>query len=543
MIEVAAASCLTVLVEGYLPSALLLSVGAAVLAAIVRWAPIQAARAPQRWLTTATLLVALALALPWTWRAVRVAPPWGATVEVWNGPRVDASGAAARISLGPAGTLTHRRNPPLRLLPGALGIVVAGLGAGALLCVARWMIRRRRPGRLCLALPVVKRVARVRVCASDLATAPFAAAYRGIAFIVVPTALLSDFARLRLVLAHEAHHHRRGDLRAAALFGLLRAAFFWNPLLALWESCVAELQDLACDRQVLRRSGVAPAAYGRALLWAADAALGHRYLMSGARGIAVGSAASLKRRLLMLDEHQTDRQRGGGRTWAAGIAAGTLLVATSWAVHGSVADHRVTRERVGELAARIETRAGFPVLVDDQVVARLNQWVAVPQTRELMIKAVERMPAYRGMIEQTLHAHRLPVELLGMVMAESRFDNEAHPNTPLPRRSAGIWQLIPQTGRELGLKVSPVLDERLEPRRATEAAATILTHLFDRYRDWPVAIAAYNAGEKKVDALAAGAGSPAEVRARVLAGEEEHAHYVRAVMASVILIENPALLE
>jgi membrane-bound lytic murein transglycosylase D len=160
-----------------------------------------------------------------------------------------------------------------------------------------------------------------------------------------------------------------------------------------------------------------------------------------------------------------------------------------------------------------------------------------------MARAMERMPAYRGMIEQTLRTRGLPVELLGMVMAESAFDNEAHPNTPIDKRSVGIWQLIPSTGRQLGLAVSPVLDERLEPRRATDAAATLMAHLHERYRDWAVAIAAYNAGEKKIDALTAGAASPAELRARVLAGEEEHARYLRAVMASVILIDNPSLLE
>src|SRR5262249_6794115 len=137
----------------------------------------------------------------------------------------------------------------------------------------------------------------------------------------------------------------------------------------------------------------------------------------------------------------------------------------------------------------------------------------------------------------------LPAELLGMVMAESAFDNEAHPNTPVEERSVGIWQIIPRTGRQLGLQVSPNLDERLEPRRATEAAAAYLASLYARYRDWPVAIAAYNAGEKKVDALVAGATSTAEVRARVLAGEEEHAQYVRAVMGAIILIDNPSLLE
>jgi membrane-bound lytic murein transglycosylase D len=225
------------------------------------------------------------------------------------------------------------------------------------------------------------------------------------------------------------------------------------------------------------------------------------------------------------------------------VAACALLAGASWVAQGAVADHRVTRAELETRAGRIASSSGFPVLLDDQVVARINQWVAVPETRELMRKAMARMPSYRGMIESTLRARHLPVELLGMVMAESRFDNEAQPNTPVERRSVGLWQLIPSTGRRLGLQVSSAMDERLEPRRATEAVATLMAQLFERYGDWQVAVAAYNAGEKKIDSLAAGATSKTDVRARVLAGDEEHAHYVRSVMASIILIDDPSLLD
>lgn len=232
-----------------------------------------------------------------------------------------------------------------------------------------------------------------------------------------------------------------------------------------------------------------------------------------------------------------------GRSWLAAAAACALLCTASWIARGAIADHRVTRAEVDGFAARIQARTGFPMLVDEQVVERLNQWVAVPEKREELQRALARMPSYRGMIESTLRAHHLPPELLGMVMAESRFDNEAQPNTPIQVRSVGIWQLIPSTARRLGLTVTPDLDERLEPRRATEAATTFLTELFGRYGDWAVSVAAYNAGPKKVDALAAGTASKEEVRARVLAGQEEHARYVRSVMASIILIDNPKLLD
>jgi hypothetical protein len=73
--------------------------------------------------------------------------------------------------------------------------------------------------------------------------------------------------------------------------------------------------------------------------------------------------------------------------------------------------------------------------------------------------------------------------------------------------------------------------------------ATLLNGLFVRYSDWPVAITAYNAGERHVDSLIDGASSAADARARVLAGNSEHTRYVRAVMAALILIENPALLD
>ncbi len=539
-----ATTTIIAILNWYLSSALLLSIGALVLSAVVRWASSVAARSPERCLAVTWALLAVALISPWAWRAAGIAPPANAPIEIWSGPRVDAGGASpARMTLGWIPSPERRAQGSLRPVPVTFGAGVIILGGGALLCFATLIVRRRRLGQLCAEMPLVKRVGRVRVCASDHAPAPFAARARGIAFIVVPTSLLAQSARLRMVIAHEAHHHRRGDLHAAALIGFFRTLFFWNPFLALWERAVAELQDFACDRQVLCHPRVSPIDYSHTLLWAAEAAHGKRYVLSGARGVADGSAASLGRRIAMLILIEKNSKRHRLPSWVLGLAACALIVGTSWVVRAAIADHRVTRSQVEDMGARITRRSGFPVLVDDQVVERLNQWVAVPKARESMQKALKRMPTYRGMIEKTMRARGLPAELLGMVMAESAFDNEAHPDTPAEKRSVGIWQIIPSTGRNLGLEVSPALDERLEPRKATEAAATLVAQLFDRYGDWPVVIAAYNAGGKKVDSLAVGATSKDKVRALVLAGRDEHARYVRVVMASVILIENPSLLE
>ena len=70
---------------------------------------------------------------------------------------------------------------------------------------------------------------------------------------------------------------------------------------------------------------------------------------------------------------------GRVRSWLVGGVACALLAGSSWIAQGAVADHRVTRAEIQTLADRIQRSSGFPVLVDDQVVARINQWVAVPE--------------------------------------------------------------------------------------------------------------------------------------------------------------------
>jgi len=407
----------------------------------------------------------------------------------------------------------------------------------------RLLRARRHLVSLCRALPTIKRHGRVRLCAADRSPAPYAARARGEAFIVVPTALLADGTRLRMVVDHEAEHHRRGDLLAAGLIGILRILYYWNPALALWERAVAELQDLACDRRVLQRRGISALDYGRCLLWAAEVAGGRRYLLPGARAMAASSVPSLRRRILMLTRTGNPLSRWARLRGAAiGVVAALLLLTTSWAVHGSMAERKLGSGELATLSSRVQARSGFPLLVDDRVAAAVNRRIATPEARELTRRALQRMRNYRAMIEDVLQQRGLPRELLGMVMAESGFDNEARPNRPPEVQAAGIWQIIPGAARRLGLQVSPTLDERLEPRRATEAAAGLLADLHRKFGDWPLAIAAYNGGAGQVEKLTTGV-PIAEGRSRVLASETEFGRYLPGVMASIVLIENPTLAD
>jgi len=88
----------------------------------------------------------------------------------------------------------------------------------------------------------------------------------------------------------------------------------------------------------------------------------------------------------------------------------------------------------------------------------------------------------------------MPEELAYLAIVESGYKAEAFSHAG----AAGAWQFMKGTGEAYGLKQDWWLDERLDTYAATEAAATYLKKLYGDFKDWPTAIAAYNAGEGKM---------------------------------------------
>jgi peptidoglycan lytic transglycosylase D len=98
-------------------------------------------------------------------------------------------------------------------------------------------------------------------------------------------------------------------------------------------------------------------------------------------------------------------------------------------------------------------------------------------------------------INSVLSKYNVPHELKYLAVVESNLDTDTACSSAGAR---GIWQLMPVTASELGLKITDEVDERLQVYKSSAAAAKYLKQLYAEFGDWLLVTAAYNAGPAKV---------------------------------------------
>lgn len=172
----------------------------------------------------------------------------------------------------------------------------------------------------------------------------------------------------------------------------------------------------------------------------------------------------------------------------------------------------------------------FSIQANEQIQAYVRYFQGKGQN--VVRTALSRLPQYEPMMRKIFREESVPEELIYVGLVESAYNPYAHSQAG----ASGIWQFVPDTGKRYGLKQVGTFDERHDPEKSTRAAARYLRDLYAMFGDWPLALAAYNAGEYRILRIVEKTESKDfwQMSSKGLLPEET-ANYVPAVLAAVLI--------
>jgi membrane-bound lytic murein transglycosylase D len=193
-------------------------------------------------------------------------------------------------------------------------------------------------------------------------------------------------------------------------------------------------------------------------------------------------------------------------------------------------DPKIKDRVLDQMAATVSQ---LPLSVTDAVLGYVNYFSN--RGHGTIVVAMQRSGRYRPMIQRILDEEGVPQELIHLAQAESGF----MPRAMSSARATGMWQFMAWRGAEYGLQRTTYTDDRLDPEKATRAAAHHLHDLYNMFGDWYLAIAAYDCGPQTVQTAVERTGYADfwELRAR---GELpiETTNYVPIILAMTIMEKN-----
>jgi membrane-bound lytic murein transglycosylase D len=132
----------------------------------------------------------------------------------------------------------------------------------------------------------------------------------------------------------------------------------------------------------------------------------------------------------------------------------------------------------------------LPIRWEPRLVRYLELVKDDPRIHAIYGVWLRRSGRYRDLARKVLRQKGLPEDLVWLALVESGFD----PLARSPAGAAGLWQFMPETGRQYGLPQDRWVDHRLDVVAATSAAADFLSDLHRRFGSWELAMASYNWG-------------------------------------------------
>jgi membrane-bound lytic murein transglycosylase D len=161
--------------------------------------------------------------------------------------------------------------------------------------------------------------------------------------------------------------------------------------------------------------------------------------------------------------------------------------------------------------------------------------------RELLISAyrhsstiliIKRANRYFQVIEKILKQYNIPDDFKYLAAAESDYTNMVS-----PAGATGFWQIMPETGKEEGMEINQVVDERYHIEKSTEFACAYFLKSFQKYGNWTLTAASYNGGRARIDEQI---GIQHQNNYYDLLLAEETARYIFRAVAYKLIISDPA---
>lgn len=169
--------------------------------------------------------------------------------------------------------------------------------------------------------------------------------------------------------------------------------------------------------------------------------------------------------------------------------------------------------------------------LNDAIKNELNYYLK--KDRKFILNSLNNRRKYEPMIQKVFDDQGVPRELSTVALIESKYD----PNAVSRSGAVGMWQFIRSTGELYGLTVGAFEDQRKDPVLSTVAAAKHLKDLYEIYKDWFLALAAYNAGSGAVSRTVSKTNSNDfwEIKGHF---REQTQRYVAKVVAANIILED-----